>query len=91
METDGISFPFEGIPFICVGAANYQCHQGNDVDKNTKIRRQQERDEKENHDHTFRKGRKHFQPSKKLGCPSKVIISRVMKFPGYKVHVMTLI
>ena len=48
METsDGISFPFEGIPFICVGTANYQCHQGNDVDKDTKIKRQQERDEKE--------------------------------------------
>ena len=48
METsDGISFPFEGILFICIGTANYQCHQGNDVDKNTKIRRQQEWDEKE--------------------------------------------
>ena len=45
--SDGISFPFDGVPFICVGTANYQCHQGNDVDKNTKIRRQQERDEKE--------------------------------------------
>ncbi len=41
----------------------------------------------QNHDHTFRKRRKHFQPSKKLGCPSKVIISRVLKFPGYKVYV----
>ena len=46
-SSDGISFAFEGIPFICVGTANYQCHQGNDVDINTKIRRQQERDEKE--------------------------------------------
>ena len=40
------------------------------------------------HDHTFRKRRKHFQPTKKLGCPSKLIISRVIKFPEYKVCAM---
>ena len=41
---EGISFPFDGVPFICVGAANYQCHQGEDIDKNTKVKRKQKRD-----------------------------------------------
>ena len=82
----GISFPFDGIPFVCVGTINYQCHQGEDVDKITKIRRAKERDEKDDHDHTFRKRRKHFQCTKKLGCPSKVFMSRIFKFPEYKVR-----
>ena len=47
VASEGISFPFDGVPFICVGAANYQCHQGDDIDKKTKIRRQQQQEEKE--------------------------------------------
>lgn len=48
METaEGISFPFDGVPFICVGVANYQCHQGDDIDRNTKMRRKQNQDSKE--------------------------------------------
>ena len=31
ISPEGISFPFDGVPFICVGTVNYQCHQGNDV------------------------------------------------------------
>ena len=45
--SEGISFPFDGIPFICVGTVNYQCHQGNDVDLKTKQKRQDEQDRKE--------------------------------------------
>lgn len=37
------------------------------------------------HDHTFRKRRTLVQSSKKLGCPAKVFMSRVIKFPQYKV------
>ena len=40
-------FFFDRVPFVCIGTINYQCHQGNDVDKKTKIRRAKERDEKE--------------------------------------------
>ena len=47
VASEGISFPFDGVPFICVGAANYQCHQGDDIDKKAKIRRQQQQKEKE--------------------------------------------
>lgn len=44
---EGVSFPFDGVPFLCVGTVNYQCHQGDDVDVKTKIKRQEERDKKE--------------------------------------------
>ena len=37
------------------------------------------------HDHVFVKRRTLIQPSKKLGRPSKVYFSRVLKFPDYKV------
>ncbi|XP_046846818.1 uncharacterized protein LOC124456900 [Xenia sp. Carnegie-2017] len=84
---DGISYAFDGIPFICIGTLNYHCHQGEDIDKSTKIKRAKERDENEGHDHTFRKRKKHFQPTKKIGCPSKVYMSRIFKFPQYKVEV----
>ncbi len=36
-------------------------------------------------DHVFLKRRTLIQPSKKLGCPSKVHLSRILKFPDYKV------
>ena len=39
------------------------------------------------HDHAFRKKRKHFQPTKKRGCRSKVTMSPILKFPEYKVCV----
>lgn len=44
---DGISYAFDGIPFICIGTLNYHCHQGEDIDKSTKIKRAKERDENE--------------------------------------------
>ena len=42
VSPEGIPFPFDGVPFICVGTVNYQCHQGNDVDMKTKIKTQEE-------------------------------------------------
>ena len=47
VSSEGISIPFDGTPFMCVGTINYQCHQGDDVDRNTKIRRKDERNKKE--------------------------------------------
>ena len=44
---DRISLLFDGIPFICVGTINIQCHQANDVDVNIKTKRAKERDKKE--------------------------------------------
>ena len=44
---EGISFQFDGIPFLCVGTTNYQCHQGNDVDLKTKIKRQKKQETNE--------------------------------------------
>jgi hypothetical protein len=47
VSSEGISIPFDGVPFMCVGTMHYQCHQGHDVDRKTKIRRQDERNKKE--------------------------------------------
>ena len=41
---EGISFQFDGILFLCVGSINYQCHQGDDVDLKTKMKRQEKQD-----------------------------------------------
>ncbi len=46
-SSEGISFSFDGVPFLCVGTVNYQCHQGNDIDLKTKIKRQEVRDKNE--------------------------------------------
>ena len=45
INSSGISNPFDGTPFLCVGTIIYHCHQGNDVDVKTKQKRQ-ERDQK---------------------------------------------
>jgi hypothetical protein len=45
----------------------------------------------QDHDHTFEKTMKRFQPSKKIGCPSKVVMSRILKFPDYMVNVQCTI
>ena len=42
VASEDVSFPFDGMPFICVGTPNYQCHQGDEIDRNTKIRQQQQ-------------------------------------------------
>jgi hypothetical protein len=47
VNPSGISIPFDGVPFMCVGTVIYQCHQGDDIDAKTKQRRQEERDKKE--------------------------------------------
>ena len=47
INPSGISNPFDGTPFLCVGTIIYHCHQGNDVDVKTKQKRQEERDQKE--------------------------------------------
>lgn len=37
-------------------------------------------------DHTYKVSqRNHVQPSKKKGCPAKIKIRHVLKFPGYQV------
>ena len=33
---NGISIPFDGIPFLSAGYKIYHCHQGKDVDSHTK-------------------------------------------------------
>lgn len=47
VSSEGISIPFDGTPFMCVGQIYYQCHQGDDVDRSTKNRRQKARHKNE--------------------------------------------
>ena len=47
VAADGISFPFDGTPFMPAGIAQLQCHQGDDIDENTKEKRKKVLDERE--------------------------------------------
>ena len=42
---NGISFPFDGIPFLSAGSVRYMCHQGVDIDMAAKIARKNKQNE----------------------------------------------
>ena len=41
---EGISIPFDGIPFLSFGGKWYQCHQGEDIDAREKDKRKEKKD-----------------------------------------------
>ncbi len=41
---DGISIPFDGVPFLTAGRKWFQCHQGNDIDAPQKKKRKAQKD-----------------------------------------------
>ncbi|XP_073729383.1 uncharacterized protein [Misgurnus anguillicaudatus] len=75
--------PFDGIPFMVVGRRVYSSHQGVDKHKHEKQTRQlQLLDDCSDHQY---KGSRRLQDSKKLGCPARIYVVHLIRFPDYKI------
>ena len=72
----------DGTPFMVCGEIIYDCVHGSDQHKSWKTlysKRQKEMEEKG----TPVKTRKRISMSKKVGCPAKIYLKEVIKFPEY--------
>ncbi|XP_054272917.1 uncharacterized protein LOC128993182 [Macrosteles quadrilineatus] len=74
-----------GIPFVIIGTRVYGCHHGRDNNLYQKRKYANERDVKACGDHAFTKRYNKTQLTKKLDCPAKISVSRIIKFQEYKV------
>lgn len=77
------AIPYDGAPFLILGKKILECHQGPNRDRKTNEKKFQQC--KKNSDHTYKVSQRNYvQPSKKKGCPAKIKIRHVLKFPGYQ-------
>ncbi|KAJ8377623.1 hypothetical protein AAFF_G00255320 [Aldrovandia affinis] len=78
------SIPFSGVPFIFVGVKSMMCHQGKDKAAKKKRKYAEAKLKETTQDHSFRKRRFRLQDTKKVGCPAEVHITRICRFPAFK-------
>ncbi|XP_057307940.1 uncharacterized protein LOC130645847 [Hydractinia symbiolongicarpus] len=86
---NGFDIPFDGVPRINVGNFYLNCQYGSDMCMTAKSRRREKRRSKlekeiENGKDVVIKMRKPT-PSKKCGCPAKISVKQIARFPEYKV------
>ncbi|ELU11449.1 hypothetical protein CAPTEDRAFT_193853 [Capitella teleta] len=66
--------PFSGQPFITAGRYSYECHRG-------KVRQCSKKQQKPREDHEYLKGgRFNLQPSKKVSCPARINLHKIIIF-----------
>jgi len=73
----------DGVPFMVCGEIIYDCVHGNDTHKSWKTlyaKRIKEQEDKG----TPVKTRKRISLSKKVGCPARIYLKEVIRFPDYK-------
>ncbi|XP_021366093.1 uncharacterized protein LOC110458632 [Mizuhopecten yessoensis] len=75
-----VEINYTGEPYIVTGSEVYECHHGPLHGK--KIRTTKGKDDDHNYEST--KSRKLIQDSKKLNCPAKIRVRRIMRFPAFK-------
>ncbi|XP_078144935.1 uncharacterized protein LOC139933509 isoform X2 [Centroberyx gerrardi] len=78
--------PFDGIPFVFVGRKMMGCHRGKDKHARKKQQYADKRDREEQEGlYNGKKGRRHLLiKTKKLSCPALIGVTRIAKFPGFK-------
>ena len=77
---------YDGVPYIQLGVCSYQCHQGEDFNIGNKKKHKEKQEQKLNSDQAeFVKTKKLSQPSKKVGCPVKFDVKKLLKFDGFKI------
>ncbi|XP_054287768.1 uncharacterized protein LOC129003497 [Macrosteles quadrilineatus] len=75
----------ENIPYIWLESILYVCHQGKDIGACAKKKYAAQRDLKAMDDHIFVKRYKKVQTTKKLDCPAKITVKRVVRFMNHQV------
>ena len=77
---------YDGIPYIQLGVCSFQCHQGEDFNIGHKKKHKEKQEQKLKSDHAeCFKMKKLSQPSKKVGCPVKFDVKKLLKFDGFKI------
>ncbi|XP_054267917.1 uncharacterized protein LOC128989858 isoform X1 [Macrosteles quadrilineatus] len=74
------------IPYYLFSTRTYYCHQGRDKNKSFKMKYKAKRDKMALEDHSFVKRYKQTYVTKKLDCPAKFHVSRVIMMPEHKFH-----
>ncbi|XP_071529556.1 uncharacterized protein [Panulirus ornatus] len=82
---DPVPVEYTGIPFIEAGTYVLECHMGNDSGIWNKRRYAANRDKMEEESHVAIKRRVREQNTKKMGCPAKVHIKRILRMPDFKI------
>jgi len=78
-EECAVQIPFDGIPFIYVGEKAYMCHLGRSKSNSTV-----KAEEEVLSNVGVKKHRSRM--SKKQGCPAKVFVKQIAKFPQFQIH-----
>ncbi|XP_069939301.1 uncharacterized protein [Cherax quadricarinatus] len=76
---------YTGVPFIEAGTYIMECHMGHDSGVWKKRRYAANRDKKECENRKLGRRRFRSQDSKKLGCPARVHIKRILRLPDFKI------
>nr|XP_045610012.1 uncharacterized protein LOC123765466 isoform X1 [Procambarus clarkii]XP_045610013.1 uncharacterized protein LOC123765466 isoform X1 [Procambarus clarkii]XP_045610014.1 uncharacterized protein LOC123765466 isoform X1 [Procambarus clarkii]XP_045610015.1 uncharacterized protein LOC123765466 isoform X1 [Procambarus clarkii]XP_045610017.1 uncharacterized protein LOC123765466 isoform X1 [Procambarus clarkii]XP_045610018.1 uncharacterized protein LOC123765466 isoform X1 [Procambarus clarkii] len=81
---DPMAVEYTGVPFIEAGTYIMECHMGNDSGMWNKRRYAANRDKIEEQNHITIKRRILTQKTKKMGCPAKIHIKRILRMPDFK-------
>ncbi|XP_057311815.1 uncharacterized protein LOC130649537 [Hydractinia symbiolongicarpus] len=73
-----------------VGTKILDCHHGKDRNLNLKLSVKEKREKELQNDHGCRRKHTRVQDCKKFDCPAQVIITEMIEFPEYPIHLCTL-
>lgn len=78
-EECAVQIPFEGVPFIYIGEKAYMCHLGRSkASKNKPVQPSEESFDAKPKRHRSRM-------TKKQGCPAKIFVKQIAKFPHFRI------
>ena len=72
--------------YLFSGKQEYHCHQGRDKHKKAKNNYLQKQTKRILHEHSHIKTRKSTQPTKKMNCPVKFTVKKIITFPSYSIE-----
>ncbi|XP_076032773.1 uncharacterized protein LOC143020335 isoform X2 [Oratosquilla oratoria] len=75
--------PYNGIPLMWLGQVHYRCHLGKDNNRAKKEKYKMQRLYLEEHGVVMK--RRKSQASKKIGCPATFAITKVARFPDFRI------
>ncbi|XP_037789691.1 uncharacterized protein LOC119585133 [Penaeus monodon] len=82
---DPVPVEYTGVPFIEAGTYVMECHLGMDTGIWNKRRYAARRDRIEEEEIAVIKRRNRMYDTKKMGCPAKVHIKRILRLPDFKI------
>ncbi|CAC5410181.1 CARF [Mytilus coruscus] len=85
---DGLSIPYDGVPFIIVGHEDFECHHGQNHKGKNGLPVNSNLSQNEDHSYGSRKRKRMIQNTKKMDCPAFIKVKVVVKFPQFKVEGM---